>query len=187
MPSGWPARDSSKSLSHAQPGSQTGGGGGWTRLTAGGVMRSDLSPLASCSMMEHLEIWSSSVTDISVVDSMPLLEEFYCIKYSQQPSIKDLLPLASCPRLRCLYLCGNSPVSGCTSLEHLDINGCPLITNLAPLSTLMNTLLCNGIDPETSLLPLILCTGLEWLECDENALDHEELEKRRPKIVYNYC
>ena len=39
---------------------------------------SDLSPLASCSMMESLEIHYSSITDISVVASMPLLEMFVC-------------------------------------------------------------------------------------------------------------
>jgi hypothetical protein len=39
---------------------------------------SDLSPLASYSMMESLRIGDPSITDISVVASMPLLEEFAC-------------------------------------------------------------------------------------------------------------
>ena len=48
---------------------------------------SDLSPLASCSMIEILDIDHSSITDISAVDSMPLLELFFCMKLNQEPSI----------------------------------------------------------------------------------------------------
>jgi hypothetical protein len=52
---------------------------------------SDLSPLASGSMMESLEIWDSSITEISVVAAMPLLEVFLCMKQAARPSIiKDL-------------------------------------------------------------------------------------------------
>ena len=86
---------------------------------------SDLSPLASCSMMESLGIRGSSITDISVVALMPLLEEFACQKGEERPSVKDLSPLSSCPRLTKLYLYGNnelkdlSPLSICMDLELL--------------------------------------------------------------------
>ena len=106
---------------------------------------SDLSPLASCSMMEELLIDDSSITDFSAVASMPLLEVFVCQKRAAgRPSIKDLSPLASCPRLKKLYLGGNreledlSPLSSCTALETLAITKCRLISSLAPLSSLIN-------------------------------------------------
>jgi hypothetical protein len=151
---------------------------------------SDLSPLASCSRMESLEIWNSSIADISVVASMPLLKAFQCQKVSGKPSIKDLSPLASCPRLKNLSLSCNtelkdlSPLSACTALETLDISDCPLIISLGPLSALksLRTLYCNGIDPQTSLLPLASCTKLMDLECDIDALHLKELRRKRPDL-----
>ena len=157
----------------------------------------DLSPLASCSVMESLTIAGSSVTDISVVSSMPLLEVFICEKNAGRPWIKDLSPLSSCHRLKNLGLSGNtelkdiSPLSECTTLETLDISFCPLITSLAPLSQFillnsalknLKTIRCQGIDPQTSLLPLASCPGLVEVLCSPNAIDIEELKKRRPDI-----
>ena len=148
---------------------------------------SDLSPLASCSMMECLEIGVSSVTDISVVSSMPLLEVFICGKEPGGSSMRDISPLSSCLRLKSLNLNGNSelkdlsPLSACTALEELEISFCPLITSLAPLSTL-KTLGCTGIDPQTSLLPLASCTGLKQLWCSPVDLELEELRRRMPKL-----
>ena len=161
---------------------------GLRRLRIGGSPHlSDLSPLASCSMMESLTIWDSSITDISVVASMPLLEVFTCRKDPGSPSIKDLSPLSSCSRLQRLWLDGNndlSPLSACTALEILIINNCPLITSLNPLSALknFNSLICRGIDPQTSLLPFASCTGLKQLFCDDDAMDLDELRTRRPDL-----
>jgi tRNA G18 (ribose-2'-O)-methylase SpoU len=59
-------------------------------------------------MMVTLEILDSCIIDISVVASMPLLEVFIFRKrYPDRPSIKDLSPLSSCPRLKRLWLFGN--------------------------------------------------------------------------------
>ena len=100
---------------------------------------SDLSSLASFSMMKMLWISDSSITDISAVSSMPLLNSFTCQKRgSESPSIKDLSPLSSCPRLHMhtLQLGGNfeirdiSPLSACTALEKIRITPSPLITSL---------------------------------------------------------
>ena len=41
---------------------------------------------------------------------------------------------------------------------------------------------CYYIDPQTFLLPLASCSGLEDLECDEGAVDLEELRKRMQKL-----
>ena len=140
---------------------------------------SDLSPLASCSMMEYLQIDDSSITDISAVASMPLLEVFICQKAMEahRPSIKDLSPLASCPRLKELWIYDNSeledisPISDCKALQDLDISGCPLVTSLAPISNLKNLqrLECAVCPLITSLSPLsnlknlkeLLCYGIE--------------------------
>ena len=156
---------------------------------------SDLSPLASCSMMAVLGLTYSSITDISVVASMPLLEEFACQPNQGIPSIKDLSPLSSCPRLKKLFLFGNrelkdiSPLSACSALKKLEITYCPLITSLAPLSSLqyLQSLCCYGIDPQTSLLPLTSCTGLIELTCDEDAVGLEELRRRRPRLTIIAC
>ena len=145
---------------------------------------SDLSPLASCFKMESLVLTDSSVTDISVVSSMLLLNVFACYKGDQErPSIKDLSPLSSCPQLKVLFLTNNrdledlSPLSDLSYLEILDISFSPLITSLTPLSSLMGLkhLGCYAVDPETSLLSLSSCTGLERLDCNPDAIDLEEL------------
>ena len=155
---------------------------------------SDLSPLASCSMMKSLIIMKSSITDITVVSSIPLLEIFVCWKAPGRPSIKDLSPLSSCPRLRILDLYGNrelkdlSPLSALSNLKALNFNICPLITSLTPLSTLSNLqeLYCPVIDPQTSLLPLASCPGLKRLYCRANAVDLEELRRRSPGLVVSF-
>jgi hypothetical protein len=158
---------------------------------------SDLSPLASCSKMEKLQMRDSSVTDISVVASMPLLQEFNCQKpwlgRRRLTSVRKLSPLLSCPMLRVLRLDGNielkdlCSLSGCTSLELLNINGCPLINNLAPLSALakLKELSCREIDPQTSVLPLASCVGLERFYCTLDAVDLDKLKRRRPDLRFD--
>lgn len=126
---------------------------------------SDLSPLASCSMMESLCIGSSS--------------------------IKDLSPLSSCPVLKTLHIMYNrelmdlSPLSSCANLQFLKINHCPFITNLAPLSALINLkeLYCNGINSNVSVLPLTSCSALNVLGCSEHAADLGELCWRMPQLT----
>lgn len=156
---------------------------------------SDLSPLASCCRMVALAISDSSIADISVVASMPLLEGFACRKFGIRPSIKVLAPLSSCPKLRELYFFSNkeledlSPLASCSALETLDINHCRLITSLAPLSTLKNLqhLNCRGVHPETSLLPLLSCFGLKTLYCNPDAVDLNKVKARRPELSINSC
>ena len=134
---------------------------------------SDLSSLASCSTMTSLVIWDSSITDISVITSMPLLEMFVCEKRSGRPSIQEFSPLSSCPMLITLYIGGNrelkdlSPLSACTALETLIINDCPLIISLAPLAFLKNLedLDCYGCPLITSLEPLSYLKSLKEIYC----------------------
>lgn len=152
---------------------------------------SDLSPLATCSMMEILDIDDSSITDISAVASMPLLEEFACCKMVPgRPSIQDFSPLSSCPRLKRLHIRGNeikdmSLISTFAALEDLGITDCPLVTDLAPLASLQNLreFRCRGIHPGTSLLPLASCSGLEELRCRPDAVDLGELMRRMPELL----
>jgi hypothetical protein len=135
---------------------------------------SDLSPLASCSMMDYLWIEDSTITDISVTSSMPLLKTFACQKrVADRPSIKDLSPLVSCTRLRRLYLYGNgelkdiSPLKDRLTLETLSIAVCPLIASLAPLSNLINLkeVNCAGCSLISSLSPLSHLKNLKKLDC----------------------
>lgn len=157
---------------------------------------SDISPLVRCSMMQIFRTINSSISDISVVASMPLLTDFHCLKLGPggglgRLSIKDLTPLSFCPLLKHLRLTCNreikdlSPLSACTALEVLHIAILPLVTNLAPLASLGNLyeLDCRLVHPQTSLLPLISCTALKNLSCDEDhADDVEELRRRRPDM-----
>ena len=137
---------------------------------------SDLSPLASCPMLKYLSISGSSVTDISVVSSLPLLETFDCIQevdpYNGRPSISDLSPLSSCPGLKFTSFVGNSevkdlsPLSACTALEVLKFSCCPRITSLAPLSALLNLedVDCSNCSLIANLVPLASLTNLRGLD-----------------------
>jgi hypothetical protein len=134
---------------------------------------SDLSPLASCSIMEDLWINDSFITDITVVASMPLLEVFGCRKDPGSPSINDISPLASCPRLKRLWLYGNSelgdlsPLLNCKALEDLELTHCRLVTSLAPISSLSNLreLDCRWCPLIISLSPLSNLKNLQNLVC----------------------
>jgi hypothetical protein len=140
---------------------------------------SDLSPLASCSMMAVLVINNSSISDVSAVSHMLRLERFVLQKDEEMPSVKDLSPFCSCPVLKELFLGGNdhledlSPLSSCAALEELEINLCPCITNLSPLSSLKSLvkLHCWGINSEASLMPLVSCAGLKKVWCHDAAVD----------------
>ena len=151
---------------------------------------SDLSPLATCTRLNKLRITWSFVTEISVLSSTPLLEHVNLIKYTDDPSIKDLFPLCHCKNLKKLDLSLNSelkdlsPLSECKELAELNISDCPLINHLGPLSSLMKLhyINCYKIGPETSLLPLASCTGLKRIFCGKVAKDLEELTRRRPDI-----
>ena len=157
---------------------------------------SDISPLASCTMMRVLNLNATIITDISVVASMPLLETFSCYKSEDaiQPSITDLSPLAFCLKLKEISITGNievqdlSPLSACIALEDLDISFCFRVKDLNPLSSLkeLRKLDYRAIDAETSLLPLASCPGLKHLECDEEevegAMDLKELRRRKPRL-----
>ena len=74
------------------------------------------------------------------------------------PSIKDLSPLSSCPRLKELILTCNreiediSPLSDCPDLEALNICVCRIINSLAPLSTLKNLKEPNPVIPAPCIM-----------------------------------
>ena len=66
---------------------------------------------------------------VSVVMSMPNLEEFACLKFDRErnPSIKDLSPLSSCPMLKRLYVWGNRELKDLSPLSTLQNLGDPLL------------------------------------------------------------
>ena len=103
--------------------------------------------------------------------------------------ISDLSPLASCTKIKKLIIKYSqvsdlSPLSSMPLLEDLVIYECSGIKSLHLLSGLMNLRKLDrcGIDPETSLMPLTLCTGLKELWCSRNAVDLEELRKMLPGL-----
>ena len=150
---------------------------GLKRLWIGNARHlSDLSPLASCTMMEILEILDSNINDISAVASMPLLKVFV-LQNRGRPSIKDISPLSSCTMLKSLSLFGQrhimdiSRLSGCTSLEHLDLTTCYSITRFTPLPflrTLKTLKLCGCLSfDDQGVASLSSCTSLEKLDISQ--------------------
>ena len=132
---------------------------------------SDLSPLKACTSLRKLHVNFSLVEDISVLASMPLLEEVLLPKTLKdqtiEHSIEELSPLSHCTKLTFLTLSNNvtlsdlSPLSSCVNLEWLDIR---------------------GISPSASVLPLASCTKLESLHCKRQAAHLAELQAILPKL-----
>lgn len=143
------------------------------RLEVGIAQRiSDLSPLASCTLIRRLHVNFSLVEDISVLASMPLLEELLLPKFLSQGlehSIEDVSPLADCTKLSFLMLTRNAnlmdltPLSNCKELEWMDII---------------------GISPLASVLPLAACTKLEFLNCNKKAVGISELKAKLPLLKF---
>ena len=173
---------------------------------------SNISPLNVCTRLKKLVLTYSLFADISALSLMPLLEEIALTKAPDNPSIKDLSPLAQCKMLKRLNIGGNediediSPLAQCTQLEILDMWDLPKLTELKPLSSLtkleslhinrvplqdltplsalqnLEWLHCRRIHPSTSLLPLARCCKLKELYCDRNPKDLDLLRERRPDI-----
>ena len=107
---------------------------------------------------------------------------------------EDLSQLAYCTNLKELDLVGISsvhdvtPLTRCRKLKKLSLSGCPLIHDLTPLSALssLTTISCVGISMSTSLIPLASCTGLKELTCHRQAVDLEELKRRRPDLKVDH-
>ena len=137
---------------------------------------SDLNPLNACTRLKTLILPYSQVTDISVLSSMPLLEEISLQKTGdpslKEPSIKDLSPLAQCKRLKKLNIAGNqdikdiSSLSHCTQLEKLQMWGLTKISDLKHLSSLTKL---KNLDishvPVEDLTPLSALQDLKMLVC----------------------
>jgi Leucine-rich repeat (LRR) protein len=141
---------------------------GLKSLSASGHSLESLEPLQKCRALESLDIrWAGQISDLS--------------------------PLASCVMMKLFFLHGTpisvlSPLSLMPLLENLSIYHCKNIKSLDPLSGLMNLkkLDCIGIHPQTSLLPLVSCTGLKELRCDRNAVNVEDLQAVKGLMVRTY-
>ena len=103
--------------------------------------------------------------------------------------ITDLGPLHGCTRLKRLVLTYSkvakiSALASMPLLEDLIILVCCNIRSLDPLSGLkmLRSFEVQVIDPQTSVLPLSLCTSLKVLICSPNTVDLKELMKKMPGL-----
>ena len=173
---------------------------------------SGLTPLNQFTRLKKLKLFVSRVSDLSVLSSMPLLEEVDLDKRRPMTSIKDLSPLIQCKKLRVMDVGGNrdiedlSPLAQCTHLEKIWMTSLTKITDLKPLASLnklnrlsidgfpvedvtplsglqeLQSLYCHGIPETSSLLPLARCSKLKKLYSNSNAKERDLLRERRPNI-----
>ena len=143
----------------------------------------NLKSLEGCpNGLKSLDMYGYSLLSLEPFRGFTELES---LVISNPCRISDLSPLASCTKIKKLTI-GSSRVSdlsllsSMSLLEELVICFCDRIKSLDPLSGLMNLrkINCQGIDPQTSLLPLASCTGLDDLWFSRNAVDLELLKKK---------
>lgn len=103
----------------------------------GFVTDKDGEALSCCIYVKHLDLGHNDfLSDVSFIASMPQLETLIL---AMDP-IRDISPLANCPRLEYLelqtndYLLDISPLANCPELAHLNIARC---RNLSDMSALM--------------------------------------------------
>ena len=138
----------------------------------------DIACLSSCTRLKKLVLTMSTVTDLTPISSMPMLEELNLWRSgSNYPSIEDLSPLSQCRGLKSLDVGGNkgikdlSPLCQCPDLEKLYINDLLLIKDLSFLNKVRNKgftklrfLDIAGL-PLGDLSPLIQLNNLEEIVC----------------------
>ena len=150
----------------------------------------DLSPLNACTRLKALNVDYSHVSDISVLSSVPLLEELELQKDEFHPSIKDLSPFAHCTQLEKLWVWGLTkltyikPLSSLAKLQCLYMISDVPVKDLTPLSALLDLeeIDCVDIPLTTSLLPLARCSKLKRLYCNKSSKDLDLLKERRPDL-----
>ncbi len=105
-----------------------------SKPTVGGMIY-DASVLKYCTDVKYLDLGHNyELADFSFLASMPKLE----VLIVAMDAITDISPLKNCPNLEYLELNTTnikdlSPLAGCTKIHHLNIAGCPNITDITPL------------------------------------------------------
>jgi Leucine-rich repeat (LRR) protein len=159
----------------------------------GGI--SDLMPLSFCKNLKYLDLNCSSVTDISPLLSLSMLEDLSLARLDGYPSIKELSPLSHCKKLKTLDIASNNDITDlsrlihCPDLQYLDLTGLSQLEDLQPLTKFqsLEVLFILGIT-NASVLPLARCYNLARKtiqhSADENK-DLAELMEMRPDIEYS--
>jgi hypothetical protein len=133
-----------------------------TRLVLGVNKISDITPLSSLTSLQVLDLASNQIVDISPLAGLVNLTELTL----DANKISDITAVAGKPALTQLYLNNNnitdiSAVGGLANLAVICLNGNKLITNIGPLTGLINLkdieLKQTGV---AGLAPLIANTGL---------------------------
>ena len=105
-----------------------------SKPTVGGMIY-DASVLQYCTKVKYLDLGhNDEMTSIDFVRSMPDLE----VLIIAMTAVTDLSPLEDCPKLEYLELNSTSiadisPLKANTGLHHLNIAGCPNITDISSL------------------------------------------------------
>ncbi len=128
----------------------------------------DLSPLAACVALQHLNCKGTSVSSLESLAACAALRTLDC---GSSP-VWDLAPLAACSSLRTLR-CFNTgvsslePLAKCSLLHTLFCNLCYNLSSLEPLAkcSSLHTLFCLQSGAINSLEPLAKCSLLHTLDC----------------------
>ena len=137
---------------------------------AGEMTDAYVAPIRYCNKVKYLDLGHNEyITDLSFVRSMPDLE---VLILTINPELRDISPLADCPKLEYLELCDTgvsdlSPLAGLTELRHLNLARCWLITDLTPIYGLELERLYIGA---LTLIPMEMIEGYRQLhpDCEVN-------------------
>ena len=147
---------------------------------------SDISPLASLTELQSLDLMGTGVSDISPLASLTGLQ----LLYLMETDVSDISPLANLTMLESLDLRGTgvsdiSPLAGLTELRSLDLMGTG-VSDISPLSNLTKLqsldLMGTGV---SDISPLSNLTKLESLDLSDTKVPVEKVEdlrKCRPDI-----
>ena len=100
-----------------------------------GGMIYDASVLQYCTKVKYLDLGhNDELADFSFVASMPDLE----VLIISMTAVTDISPLKNLSKLDYLELNSTnvsdlSPLAGCTNIKHMNIAGCPNVTDISPL------------------------------------------------------
>ncbi len=149
----------------------------------------DLSPLAACVALQHLDCSWTAVSSLAPSASNTSLHTLDC----SHTAVSSLPPLAMCESLRvldCSFTAVSSlaPLATCTSLHVLNCSSTD-VSSLEPLSscTSLHTLSCWNTAVR-SLDPLAACTSLKSLTCNSSlTIDFDFLKNAKIAIVGAFC
>ena len=158
-----------------------------TRLGAPEAGISDLTGLEYATNLTYLDLWKSSVSDISPVAGLTKLTH---LGFAANNAISDVSALVGLTNLTALWVNGNSisdisPLAGLTKLTRLGLSS-NSISGISALAGLTNlTLLKLDNNSISDLSPLVANTGLgsgDTVDVRSNPLNYSSIQAHIPTL-----